>query len=303
LEAQQDKINLDASLSKTLIRNAFINDNILYGMTPPERLHTTCEGCTKYIFKSLLDTITNCTKGKTLMREMELLHYTLNFEWSRSSERDYPQSAGRNGLMSHSKVSGLERRGNLLCLLCLSHTNAIKPILMEKLREQSISINKLLKCLKLYLSMEEWFHESNLKEVVLASCPLVAQPIELMMSVFPREARRGWKLPKDHGLTKFTTFMKRFGSASNFFGGIGGSNHKRFLKDTGHNTQQRACNFTSQIAQGYYERMVCAIAHQALVQKNESQYNTQPIICMSYPVMEGNYKLTLNINGNGFTFH
>jgi hypothetical protein len=178
LEAQQDKINLDASLSKTLIRNAFINDNILYGMTPPERLHTTCEGCTKYIFKSLLDTITNCTKGKTLMREMELLHYTLNFEWSRSSERDYPQSAGLNGLMNHSKVTGLERGGNLLHLLCLSHTDAIKPKLREKLREQSISIYKLYKCLKLYLSMEEWFHESNLKDKVLASCPLVAQTIE-----------------------------------------------------------------------------------------------------------------------------
>ncbi len=95
--------------------------------------------------------------------------------------------------------------------------------------------------------------------------------------------------------------MKSFGSASNFFGGIGESNHKRFVKDTGNNSQQRACNFTSQIALRYYERMVCDIAHQALVQRNKSQYNTCPIICMSYPIMEGKYKLTLNINGNGFT--
>jgi hypothetical protein len=218
-------------------------------MTPPERLHTMCEGCTKYIFESLPDTVTNCTEGNALIREMELLHYTLHFEWSTNSERDYARSAGRNGLMNHSKMTGSERRGNLLHLLCFSHTNAIKPKLMEKLREQSISINKLLKCLKLFLSMEEWFHESNLKEEVLASCPLVAQTIELMMSVFPREARRGWKLPNVHGLTKFITFMKRFGSASNFFGGVGESNHERFVKDTGHNTQQRACNFTSQIAQ------------------------------------------------------
>jgi hypothetical protein len=129
----------------------FMNDNIppfdlkcgVYGMTPPERLHTTCEGCTKYVFKSLLDTITNCTKGDALIIEMELLHYTLHFKWSRNSERDYPPSAGRNGLMIHSKVSRLERRGNLLCLLCLSHIDAIKPKLHEKLREQSILINKL----------------------------------------------------------------------------------------------------------------------------------------------------------------
>jgi hypothetical protein len=68
--------------------------------------------------------------------------------------------------------------------------------------------------------MEEWFHESNLKEEVLASCLLVAQTIELMMSVFPRVAGRGWKLPKVHGLTKFVMSMKSFGFASNFFGDL-----------------------------------------------------------------------------------
>jgi hypothetical protein len=119
--------------------------------------------------------------------------------------------------------------------------------------------------------------------------------------IFPRVAGHGWKLPKVHGLTKFVTFLKSFGSASNFFGGIGESNHKKLIKDTGNNTQQRACNFTSQIALSYYKRMVCDIAHLALVQRNESKYNAQPIICMSYAVMEGKYKLTLNINGNDFT--
>jgi hypothetical protein len=59
--------------------------------------------------------------------------------------------------------------------------------------------------------------------------------------------------------------MKSFGSASNFFDGIGESNHKKFVIDTGNNTQQRACNFSSQIALRYYERMVYDIAHQALV--------------------------------------
>ena len=93
----------------------------IYGMTPPERLHTTCEGVTKYIFESLLDTITKCTEGNALIRHMELLHFTVHFQWSRNSERDYPRSAGRNGLMNASKVTGSERRGNLLRLLCLSH--------------------------------------------------------------------------------------------------------------------------------------------------------------------------------------
>ena len=309
LEAQRDRINLDSSLSKNPIINAFMNPELplsdvqcgIYGMTPPERLHTTCEGCTKYIFESFLATITKCTEGNALIREMEQVHFTLHFEWSRNSERDYPRSAGRNGLMNPSKVTGSERRGNLLRLLCLSHTDAIKSKLTEKLREQSISMNKFQKCLKLYLSMEEWFHGTNLKVQVLASRSLISDTIKLMMSVFPRESGRGWCVPKVHGLTKFSTNMQRFGSATNFFGGVGESNHKRFVKDTGNNTQQRAGNFTSQIAQRYYERMVCDVANQAIVRKHELEYNTPTDSCISYPLLEGKYTLTLNINGNEFT--
>ena len=77
--------------------------------------------------------------------------------------------------------------------------------------------------------------------------------------------------------------MQRFGSATNFFGGIGESNHKRFVKDTGNNTQKRASNFTSQIAQRYYETMVCDIANQALVQKHAIKYKAPQTSLISYP--------------------
>ena len=309
LEAQRDRTNLDAFLSKSPINNAFMNpevplsdlDSGIYGMTPPERLHTTCEGVTKYIFESLLDTITKCTEGNALIRQIELLHFTVHFQWSRNSERDFPRSAGRNGLMNASKVTGSERRGNLLRLLCLSHTDAIKPTLTEKLREQSISITKFQKCLKQYLTMEEWFHGTNLKEEVLASQHMISETIKLIQSVFPRSSGRGWKIPKLHALTKFSTYMQRFGSASNFFGGIGESNHKRFVKDTGNNTQQRASCFSSQIALRFYERMVCDIAKQTLVQKHNIKFNSVQCKSISYPVMEGKYSITLNVNGIDFT--
>jgi hypothetical protein len=77
--------------------------------------------------------------------------------------------------------------------------------------------------------MEEWFHGTNLKEEVLASRTMISETIKLIQSVFPRISGRGWKIPKLHGLTKFGTYMQRFGSASNFFGGIGESNHKWFV--------------------------------------------------------------------------
>ncbi len=90
LEAQHDRLNMDAPLSKNPIINAFMIPEVplsdlgcgIYGMTPPERLHTTCED----IFESLLDTITKSTEGNALIRQMELLHFTLHFQWNRNAE-------------------------------------------------------------------------------------------------------------------------------------------------------------------------------------------------------------------------
>ena len=86
--------------------------------------------------------------------------------------------------------------------------------------------------------MEEWFRGNNLKKEVVNSRYMISDTIKLIQSVFRRDSGRGWKIPKLHGLTKFATYMQRYGSASNFFGGIGETNHKRFVKDTGNNTQQ-----------------------------------------------------------------
>ena len=44
--------------------------------------------------------------------------------------------------------------------------------------------------------------------------------------------------------------------------------------------------------------MVCDIANQALLKKNDIKYNSARQKCISYPVMEGKYSLTLKVNGN-----
>ncbi len=60
--------------------------------------------------------------------------------------------------------------------------------------------------------------------------------------------------------------MKLFGSAINFFGGIVECNHKKFVKDTGFNTQKRIRTFTLQVATRYYEVMTLQIAKKCLDQ-------------------------------------
>jgi hypothetical protein len=57
-------------------------------------------------------------------------------------------------------------------------------------------------------------------------------------------------------MTKFQFYMKRYGSAINFYGGTGESAHKFFVKAPGLKTQRRVTEFASQVANQYYNMLV-----------------------------------------------
>jgi hypothetical protein len=143
----------------------------------------------------------------------------------------------------------------------------------------STNSDKFFKCLKLYILKEEWFHENNLKQEVSFAESFVSETLELPHHVFPRwdkdrnEEGQGWAVSKFHGITKFVLYMKLFGGAINFYGGIGKSNHKKFVKDTGLNTHKRIRTFTSQVAQRYYEGMTLRIAKKCLESRTDNNHH------------------------------
>ena len=108
--------------------------------------------------------------------------------------------------------------------------------------------------------MEKWFHETNTKDEVRRARTLVGDVITMIKETFPRKSGNGWNLPKVHGLTKFTHHMCRYGSAINFFGGIGEHNHVSFVKKTGRNTRKRIGSFVSQLSKRYYESHILGLA-------------------------------------------
>jgi hypothetical protein len=71
--------------------------------------------------------------------------------------------------------------------------------------------------------------------------------------------------------------VKLFGSAINFYGGIGECNHKTFVKDTGFNTQKRIRTFALQVAQRYYKRMTFRIAKKCFDARTESDNNVDEL--------------------------
>ena len=108
------------------------------------------------------------------------MHITVNLSIKKQSESDFPQGAMRNGIINSTKCQSEERKGNLFLLLCIANTTDGSRTLREKLSYSDSKWKKWLDFIKLYLSMKEWFHDSNQKEEVQQSRPLVAKVLKLL---------------------------------------------------------------------------------------------------------------------------
>jgi hypothetical protein len=134
---------------------------------------------------SLHNTIDDVGHGKKLLTKIDNLHHTLHLHLKRNSERDFSRGSARNSALKNTLVSTTERHGNMFLLLCLCHTDAVHKDFETILCHSGINSAKFFKCLKLYILMEEWFHEINLKDEVNSANSLVAETLELLHTCFP----------------------------------------------------------------------------------------------------------------------
>ena len=258
--------------------------------TPPELLHASGNGLIKYIFESLRDQIGS---GKD-RDDIDKQHLRMYMIIKRQSERDFPRGAMRNGIIDGTKCHAEERKGNLFLLLCIAHTTDGSNKLQRALgRPSQHRWKKFLDFLKLYLSMEEWFHDCNRKEEVANSRNMIAKVLQMLQELFPRgEGTNGYCIPKMHAMTKFMFYIQRYGSAMNFFGGPGESAHKFFVKAPGLNTQRRVKEFAVQTANQYYEVMVTQYALQSI----ELHQDQQPIL-PNEQATENSDDVTVHLSG------
>ena len=75
-------------------------------------------------------------------------------------------------------------------------------------------------------------------------------------------------------MQKFQLYIKRYGSAMNFYGGTGESAHKQFVKAPGQKTQGRVSEFARQTAQQFYDKLV-KIRHSPLEDGPEFALNQE----------------------------
>ncbi len=119
------------------------------------------------------------------------------------SERDFSQGSMHNGLIDGIKCQSLEQKGNLFQLLCIAHKTKARNVLQTALQLSDQQWSKLLNFIKMYLAMEEWFHNCNDKDEVNVSRGEISTVLGALQKFFPRsDNTNGYSIPKMHGMTK-----------------------------------------------------------------------------------------------------
>jgi hypothetical protein len=166
------------SISMYDIRNALtgkslpLSDNIHgpYKMMPPELLRTSGSGLIMYMFESLKDQMGG-GKDRDLIDKQ---HNQISNLIKRQSERDFLRGSMRNGLIGGTKCQSSEQKGNLFRLLCIAHTTTGSCVMKRSLSYSDTKWKQYNEFLKLYLCMEESFHDSNNKLEVINARPQIA---------------------------------------------------------------------------------------------------------------------------------
>ena len=156
-------------------------------------------------------------------------HIEISNLLKRQSKRDFPRGSMRNRLIDGTKCQSYERKGNLFLLLCIVHTTIGSLIMTRSLSYPKPKWKQFIEFLKLYLGMEEWFHDANDKDEVRQARDQIAKVLRMLHQLFPRPTKtNGYNIPKMHGMTKMQDYMRLFGSGINFYGGPGESAHKHY---------------------------------------------------------------------------
>jgi hypothetical protein len=195
-EDEDTGIEYYRSISMYDIRNALtkkslpLSDNIHgpYKMMPPKLLHTSGSGLIMYMFESLRDQMGG-GKDRDLIDQQHIQTSNLI---KRQSECDFPRCSMRNGLIDGTKCQSSERKGNLFQLLCITHTTNGSHVIKRSLKYSDTKWKQYIVFLKLSLSMEEWFRDSNNKLEVINAQPQIAKLLQSLQQFFSKKYKHQW---------------------------------------------------------------------------------------------------------------
>ena len=272
----------------------------VYGINhqcPGEMLHAHCSGIIEYEIKVFVQMVGPNKSNQQVKNEIDMLHQTMVLDSMRQSERDEPRKSHRAGLCDGTRVTAMERLGNLHELLVMSYTTTGYNLIMPTLKKHRIRMGKWRDCIKLQLSFDKWVHDHNPINDVQNAQPIVSKMIGRIKECFPRNTGNGWNIPKMHILSRMIPNMLRFGAAEVFSGQHG----ERFLmsavKDVATNTRKQAPTYVQEIASRVWERGIINTAYHRGVEPylNDEVHVTPPKI----DTVSGEFTLSCAINARG----
>ena len=226
------------------------------GITPSEMLHVLGSGIFPYMFE-VASEIVGENKSKSKEKDaLDTLHQMICHVGRRQSEKDFPRTSVRNGLLDGTKKTAKECVGNLLVLLILTYTSKGKALLTPGLRRNNITMTRFQDCIKMMLSFLKWVKGPIKISLMPGAKIMLVKMLKLLKECFPRKTAHGWKIPKFHALAKFLLSIEKFGVASNFEGDTGERFLKAIVKNLAKTTQQRPGSFAEQLAERLYEEHV-----------------------------------------------
>ncbi|KAL7455029.1 hypothetical protein ACHAWC_007128 [Mediolabrus comicus] len=266
-EARKGNTDRLRAMSKYNIDNAFDNlpmgdpTNGIMRATPPETMHAIQSGIMMYIIQTLFKSSITSEAAK---KEFHLLHLCLAQRHGHQSERGVPIVSVRNSVADVTKMSATETMGNLYLIMCALCTDRGKHI-CDDCGVSDNQRKKQILCIQQTLALYAFMNRRSRKAVIKCDGVGTAKHLKyfikkkyipFLQECFTRHEGNGWSIPKLHSLEHFPFYISEFGCARNFFGGIGESHLKDFLKYLGHLTQRRQVSFAVQVAKQYYHRLV-----------------------------------------------
>jgi hypothetical protein len=211
----------------------------------------------------------------------------------------------RNGLIYGTKCQSFERKRNLFRLMCMALTSHGHLVMQRSMGLSNGKWKKIIEFLKLYIGMEEWFHDTNDEDKVKGARVVIEKVLNSLQTFFPRmDNTNGYNTPKMHGMTKFVEYMMLLGSAINFYGGSAEASHKIFVKAVGLKTQRRVSEFAQETANQYYHMMLtnyavksCAVESINCKQNGATELKTSELSMKTYDItieLLGRYQFILS---------
>jgi len=293
------------------------------GITPFETLHCMGSGLFGYAAKCIHDVISPTDANSYAKAKIERLFKNIKFMLNRQSDRDRVRSSHRFGFFDCTRVTAMERIGNIHVFLLLIHTtdgsNVLNPYLNEynkkcQFQKDHISIPDLIVTLEVMLAFTRWVNDDNIRSEVVLAPAAVNFMLEKIIKNLPRKYKpkteesagcQGWHIIKFHAVHSFVRNILKFGSASSFDGGPTERTHK-YVKDSAECTQKQVATFTTQIAQRVSENLKINnaynfISHLCMPKKHQDEYENpyhrdRDFRCKDQPVVcRGEYHLESNI--------